>query len=405
MQKISFEALKGDLPLPFLKYEGDVAVIGNLIFGETQFAKIDKENHTVSGYANTMTADTYDDLWLPDAYKDSLLEYNNDVYFMHHRDIKAGNITKSEIDQIGWKVDTKPLDGFWPLFENGTLKGFSIGGWIKIWPDEVGRTWVAHKRFSLFLDDVSYVTRPANRLSYYEDLVFDEKEKQALNVLIDNPTRPIRSKNFLMLLKGASQSQDMTLDVDGAEASTLSGNDQQSMTVSIKNPRQNKSKEEKKMSEEESKENDPKPEPKTLFQIFKEELLAAKTPEEIRAANEKYWRATISEEEKDKLISAAEKEEEARAERKASELPSRVEKLETKVEESLKELTDKVDGLYVKIAEIQSAPALKSATREGEPMTPADKALKVFRELGRTDIAWEAAERELKPLKQEAGIQ
>jgi len=404
MQKMNFAALKGDLPLPFLKYDGEVAVVGNLIFGETEFMKIDKEKHTVSGYANTMTADTYDDLWLPDAYKDSVSEYGIDIHFMHHKDVKAGVILQSEIDQIGWKVDTKPLDGFWPLFENGTLKGFSIGGWIKIWPDEVGRTWVAHKRFSLFLDDLSYVTRPANRLSYFDDLIFDEKEKLALHALINNPTRPIRHKNLLRLLKSTSQSQDMTLEVDGAETSTLSGSGLQSTTVSI-NPQQTK--EEKKMSEGDDKEKDKivqSNEPKTPFEIMKEKLATAK-PEEFNDIYREYLKTQAAEEVKRELLDDAAKIEQDKIELATSQLPKRVDRLEAKVEESIKELTTKMDAVMVKIDEIQSAPALKSATRDGAPLTPADKALKVFRELGKTDIAWEAAERELEVLKKEAGIQ
>jgi len=67
----------GDISnLPFVKAEKDGSFeFSNMIFGEVKFEKIDKENRTISGYANTIVSDCDKDIILPEAYAESVREY------------------------------------------------------------------------------------------------------------------------------------------------------------------------------------------------------------------------------------------------------------------------------------------------------------------------------------------
>jgi len=206
-QQLNLAALKGDFNLPFVKTCPDGSIeIGNLVFADVEFDKIDAVNHKVSGYVNTVACDVYDDIFLTEAYEDSLtenyLEKSNPIYFMHHREIAAGNLDKLTFDESGAYAETTPYENFWGLFENKTLRGFSVGGRIRIWPDVVGRAWVSHKKYALEMPDISYVTRPANMLSYY-DGALSHTDKQRVQNFVENKhkimhqkTRPIGKQDL-----------------------------------------------------------------------------------------------------------------------------------------------------------------------------------------------------------------
>jgi len=212
MKNFNMAALSDNMNLPFLKYEEDGSVIvGNLMSPPVMFTKIDKEAKTVEGYANTITIDTYSDVFLPEAYKDSFIaEYqgkkNRPIFFMHHLDVPAGDLLDIKFDNIGMYVKTKPYTAYWDLIENGTLKGFSIGFYFKIWPDQVGMAWVTHKKHSIYGNDISYVTSPANLLSYFTD-VPEEASKQRINEFVADPKRPMKNKTLLNAIKDESTDQ------------------------------------------------------------------------------------------------------------------------------------------------------------------------------------------------------
>ncbi len=195
MQKLNIAALKGDFALPFIKDCPDGSIeIGNLVFADVEFTKVDEETHIVSGYINTASCDVYDDIFLPEAYIDSLnenyVEKKNPIFFMHHTDIPAGTLLSMKKDEVGVYVETKPFDNFWPLFADKTLRGFSVGGGFRIWPDVVGRAWISHKRYALTMPDISYVTRPANMLSYYDGAGKDAEDVARVAAFAQDTDKP-----------------------------------------------------------------------------------------------------------------------------------------------------------------------------------------------------------------------
>lgn len=343
MERMNFAAIKGDMPIPFLKYESDgSAVIENLIFADLPFVKIDRKNKTVSGYANTMTADTYDDIWMPEAYVDSVKGYGDGVNLMHHKEMRAGTITESKIDQLGWKVKTKPHPGFWHLFEDGTLKGFSIGGWIRIFPDVIGRAYVASKRFSLFIDDLSYVTQPANKLSYFDDLVLSGVEKQSIIGFVMNSAKPMRVKNKALLKVAKSQSLDMTSTGNDAGIASWSINQQ-----TIEKKKNNIGG--KKLTDDDitgttfDKDNLPKTSEDWLTYIKQ-----AGNMTEGKERWEEYIRWDENQKALDAYAEKIRKREEAKAEIAINALPKRMEKLESSIEEiknSMVELGQKFENI------------------------------------------------------------
>lgn len=251
---LNLAALKGDFDLPYIKSCDDGSTeIGNLVFADVEFSKVDAVNHIVSGYVNTVTCDVYDDIFLPEAYIDSLkehyLEKGNPIYFMHHTDIAAGQLLDLRSDDVGVYVVTKPYPEFWNLFENKILRGFSVGGNIKIWPDIIGNAYVSHRKYSLNMPDISYVTRPANMLSYY-DGVAGESETQRINRFVADKHRPMKqkfksasknektqdSKSFLLTSPDADSSGDSKVDKNNKVLKgklNLSNEERENKTLSI----------------------------------------------------------------------------------------------------------------------------------------------------------------------------
>jgi len=176
--------LKADIALPFIKVDTATEfAIGNMVLGEVDFGKVDEVTHTVSGYANTLICDCVGDIVLPEAYRSSAEAYKSPIHFMHHRDIDAGDITTSKTDEIGWWVDTRPRAAFWPMIADKTLKGFSIGGWFKGVGQQVGESIVW--TYGIAINDLSYVTRPCNKLSYFEVIKSDGSKSSNMTVTGD----------------------------------------------------------------------------------------------------------------------------------------------------------------------------------------------------------------------------
>lgn len=184
MKKFNMAALDGNMNLPYFKTDADGSItIGNLLSTPVAFSKIDTDAGTVEGYANTVAIDTYADVFLPEAYKDSFIQtyivQKSPIYFMHHMDIDAGSLIEMKFDNVGMYVKTAPYPAYMDMIKQGKLKGFSIGFYFKIWPDVVGSAYVTHKKYSIYGNDISYVTTPANLLSYFSDT--PEGDKQVAN--------------------------------------------------------------------------------------------------------------------------------------------------------------------------------------------------------------------------------
>lgn len=171
---LNIAVLKSDVPLPFIKQEGDVTEIGNLILFEHEFGKVDAENHEVSGYANTLICDSVDDLVLPESYKESVQSYHKKVFFMHHADLVSGHIKEDHIDEIGWYVKSSVVDKYWPLVEDGTIKGYSIGGVFTVFPTIINQVKVW--RYGVRITDLSHVSRPCNKLCLFDMIKSQSRE-------------------------------------------------------------------------------------------------------------------------------------------------------------------------------------------------------------------------------------
>ncbi len=191
-QKYNCNLLKSDIKLPFVKESNDTHfVLGNMVLAERAFDKIDEETHTVSGYANTLVCDCAGDIVLPESYKESAEKYSNPIFFMHHTDIAAGKLTESKMDEIGWYVKTQPYPAFWALIKDGTLKGFSIGGWFTGNAVRQGEAYVW--TYGVNVEDISYVSRPCNKLSFFEETKTEPFTSTGSTANVD-----VHSKSFTM---------------------------------------------------------------------------------------------------------------------------------------------------------------------------------------------------------------
>lgn len=174
-QKFNSGLIKSEIKLPFVKSESPTEfTIGNMCLGMGDFTKVDEQEHTVSGYANTCVADCAGDVVFPEAYRNSVSKYGKSIFFMHHTDIQAGDLIESKVDEMGWYVKTHPLSTFWPMIQNKTLKGFSIGGWFKGAGQQHGNAIVW--TYDVDVDDLSYVNKPCNKLAFF-DFIKSESSK------------------------------------------------------------------------------------------------------------------------------------------------------------------------------------------------------------------------------------
>lgn len=129
------------------------------------------DNFVVAGYASTRIEDIQGDVFTPDMLRESAKEYmeNGVVFLSHNRTDPAGLILaehrgvdgkmyKTEVDEVGWFVVSRPSAAnkkIMPLIEQGLLTAYSIGG-----------RRLADGRIEI--NDLSYVPKPANKLSYHK---------------------------------------------------------------------------------------------------------------------------------------------------------------------------------------------------------------------------------------------
>ena len=139
---------------------------------------------------------------------------------------------------------------------------------------------------------------------------------------------------------------------------------------------------------------------KAHLEELKAKLTRAKTPEEFDEFYKEYLKLADFENYKAKFIPQLAKQVE---EEKTKKMNAQIERIEGKIKE-IEKLGKTLDDLNAKVDAIQRAPSVSSATREGVPATPVGKALMAWHEGGKTDLAWEEAERFLEEYKKKAGI-
>jgi len=211
--------MKTDLPLPFAKVDLDGSIeFGNLILGETTFAKIDPSTRTVEGYAITCVADAVDDLLFPESYQDSLASVDKRLFLMHDTRTPMGKTIISKVDEIGWYVKDEIDEQFWTLVESGVIKGFSVAGGFVWHPKRVGSVNVYDKPHSVKVIEHSGITNPCNKLAF-----FQSPQSFAKSVL------PIAASASTIVIPNAlSQSSNMTEGNDVNVANNLNGNENMS---------------------------------------------------------------------------------------------------------------------------------------------------------------------------------
>jgi len=174
------------------------------------FEKIDgvDDDFVVAGYASTCIEDTWGDKFTPDMIRDGAEKYFETpiVFYCHRRSEPAGlvlreyetadgKILKTAIDEVGWFVVSRPsnaLRNVKELIKEGLLKAYSIGGYYIF--DKLGSL------VGTTIHDVSYVPRPANKLSYHgivsrSDIGIHRREekleKEEVQTLLDEKGKEI----------------------------------------------------------------------------------------------------------------------------------------------------------------------------------------------------------------------
>lgn len=172
LQKSEF--LKDGGRLYFTKEDALHVRIDGMLSGS--FEKLDgADDLIVAGYASTCVEDTWGDKFTPDMIREGAEKYLETpiVFYCHRRSEPAGLVLRdytnpsgklfeTKIDEVGWYVVSRPsnaLRNVTGLIREGLLKAYSIGGYYIFdrFGGLVGTT----------IHDVSYVPRPANRLSYH----------------------------------------------------------------------------------------------------------------------------------------------------------------------------------------------------------------------------------------------
>jgi len=156
--------------------------------------------------------------------------------------------------------------------------------------------------------------------------------------------------------------------------------------------------EEKEETEKSNTENEENAENKTAFEIFQEKLKAAKTPAELHQAYKEYARAQIVEEEKSRLLDAAEESEIKRKEREITKMPEKIEALTAQV----KELTDLAKEQGTRLMKIEEMPDRKDTGDTKEEDEIGDPIFKKYLEAGGGEWGFRAAQKEMKRIKEAA---
>lgn len=143
------------------------------------FAKVDKENRLVSGYATLDNMDSQGDIVLAEASADAFARARGNIREMH-QPIAAGHLVDFREDEY-YDTETqkfyrgiyvtayvsKGADSTWEKVLDGTLTGFSIGGNILEASNEFVKEADANVRFIKKYDlvELSLVDNPANQLA------------------------------------------------------------------------------------------------------------------------------------------------------------------------------------------------------------------------------------------------
>lgn len=149
--------------------------------------KIISPNMVVAGYASTRVEDDQGDTLTPGMIQESADRYAKDngvIYYLHQKDEPAGLILKeyldsdgrmhkTGIDEVGWYVVSRPsLASEHHIREqitDGLLMGQSIGGYRK-------------RGDVVEITDLSYVSVPANRLSFHKIIAKSDDIHERLKV-------------------------------------------------------------------------------------------------------------------------------------------------------------------------------------------------------------------------------
>lgn len=375
----------GDISnLPFVKAEKDGSFeFSNMIFGEVKFEKIDKANRTVSGYANTIVSDCDKDIILPEAYAESVREYMEFpvVYYTHqHRQPPFGTIDKQHIDEIGWWVKTKVAKNpsiYWEMVLDHRVNGYSIGGRFRATPVRIGsaRIWSV----GIHITDLSACARPCNKLCFW-GMVSESKLSR--------------------ITLGDQKLADRLLTRSGLQKkkNRFNKGDNKKMSEEQTEKEPNETNDEETVENEENTENPENTENeenKTAFEIFKEAIKNAKTPKDTHEAYLIYARSQVVEEEKDRLLEAAENAEVKKKEREISKLPERIEELEALV----KEQTDLLREQGSRLLKMEEAPDRKDTGDIEEDDEVGDPIFKKYLEAGGGEWGFRAAEKEIKKIR------
>jgi hypothetical protein len=121
------------------------------------FQKVDKEKHTVAGYASTETEDSQGEITSREALEQALPDYMKfaNIREQHDPHKAAGVAQEAEMTDQGLLLTAKIVDkDAWEKVLEGVYKGFSIGG-KKI--EKLGKVIT-----KIALNEISIVDRPAN---------------------------------------------------------------------------------------------------------------------------------------------------------------------------------------------------------------------------------------------------
>lgn len=341
MKNFNMAALSGNMNLPYIKNEDDGSItIHGLIAPPVIFSKIDLEAGTVEGYANTVTIDTYADVFMPEAYKDSFIktyqEMKSPIYFMHHMDVDAGDLVEMRFDQIGMYIKSKPYPEYLPMIQNGTLKGYSIGFYFKIWPDVVGNAYVTHKKFSIYGNDISYVTNPANLASYFTSTP-ESAVKERTDKFVENPKPQLKTRNLVNAIK---------TDLDFNKQKTGTDSFNVGSTNSLKNGKPIL-KDKSKLSEEKPKKPETEEEQEQEeTKVLSPEELMSKSPKELMEYAKKQAARELQQNLASEIIATEKRIIESKAEDKYKNLETKFAQLMAKVDD----LATKIETVNAKLA-------------------------------------------------------
>lgn len=165
------------------------------------FAKVDQQRRIVSGFATLNNLDKQKDIVLAEASMKAFKSFRGNIREQHSR-IAAGKVLSFGIEQFFDKVANKVYDGIfvrayiskgapdtWEKVLDGTLNGFSIGGEILDFENQIDEDGNAIRVIKDYeLGELSLVDNPANGFAnitsiekshnYFADMAENVQEKE-----------------------------------------------------------------------------------------------------------------------------------------------------------------------------------------------------------------------------------